>query len=1027
MNPTKEEAKQNIARLVERFSEHVDEYRHGSYNEHQTRVDYINPFFKALGWDMDNEQGFAEAYREVIHEDKVKVGGATKAPDYAFTLFGQRKFFVDAKKPSIHIKDDMAPAYQVRRYGWSAKVPIAVVTDFEEFAIYDCSKKPKPTDKASVSRIKYITYDQYLDEFDFLWDIFAKENLPKGRFDKFVKSDTAKKGTTTVDDEFLKSIESWRIYLATGMAWKNRMLGVEELNYAVQKIIDRIIFLRMCEDRGVESYGNLQKATAKGDVYANLFVLFRTADEKYNSGLFDFGEDTLTPGLKIDNKTLKIIIRELYYPECEYEFSVMPADILGSVYERFLGKTIRLTPAHHAKIEEKPEVRKAGGVYYTPKYIVDYIVENTVGKLVEGKTPGQVEKLKICDPACGSGSFLIGAYQFLLDWHLRYYLPEFGRLSEIASSSSYNRKERDKAVRDRAKLPLSPDGKLTTALKKQILLNNIYGVDIDSQAVEVTKLNLLLKALEGETASSITTEMTFGNRVLPNLANNIKCGNSLIGPDFYDTQMELFPDQIKKINAFDWEREFPEVFREGDLPAEASTKGGLPAEAKVQAGFDGVIGNPPYVRQELLGEQKTYFAGHYKVFHGMADLYTYFFEKGISILNKDGLFGIIVANKWMRAKYGEPLRKWLKSQSIIEIIDFGDLPVFQGATTYPCIFISGKNGKQPGAFSAVEVPDLNFSNLKDYLTGNRKQISKDTLNDQGWQLVSVRETTLLEKLKANSIPLGEYVKGKIYRGVLTGLNEAFVIDEETKNRLIQEDPKSADVIKPFLAGRDIKRYQVPVSDKYLIFFTKGFTNQNTGGKKASYWFSETYPAIARHLLPFADKAEKRFDKGEYWWELRACDYYEEFEKPKIMLPDIAIKPQITFDRYGYYCVNTAYIIPTEDLFLVGILNSKLIHFYYSSITSTIRGGYMRFIRQYLVQIPIPVKNKKNESVFKEIENKTVQVMSLNQQLNQTRITSQRDQLQRTIEHTERKIDELVYGLYGLGEEEIVLIESSIKQ
>jgi len=353
MNITKEQACEKIKHLADRFSEHIEEYKRSGYNEQQTRVDYINPFFKALGWDVDNEQGYAEAYREVIYEDKIKVGKATKAPDYGFTLYGQRKFFVDAKKPSIDIKEDIAPAYQVRRYGWSAQVPIAIVTDFEEFAIYDCTKKPRPTDKASVSRIKILTYDKYLDEFDFIWDVFAKENLPKGRFDKYVQSDTGKKGTATVDEEFLKSIEEWRRYLATTIALRNKSLNEDEINYAVQKIIDRIIFLRMCEDRGVEPYGELKEAAEKGNIYNNLFLLYHIADDKYNSGLFDFDEDRITFGLIIDNKVLKTIIKELYYPDCEYEFSVMPADILGSVYERFLGKTIRLTPAHYAKIEEK--------------------------------------------------------------------------------------------------------------------------------------------------------------------------------------------------------------------------------------------------------------------------------------------------------------------------------------------------------------------------------------------------------------------------------------------------------------------------------------------------------------------------------------------------------------------------------------------------------------------------------------------------------------------------------------------------
>jgi len=997
MNPTRQEAYDKISALVERFREHLEEYKRGIYNEHQTRVDYINPFFKALGWDMDNEQGHAEAYREVIHEDKVKVGGATQAPDYAFTLYGQRKFFVDAKKPGINIKGDIAPAYQVRRYGWSAKVPLSVVTDFEEFAIYDCTKKPGPGDKPSVSRIKYLTFEQYTEEFDFLWDIFAKENLPKGRFDKYVQSDTGKKGTATVDEEFLKSIEQWRTYLATSIALRNKALGVDELNYAVQKTIDRIIFLRMCEDRGVEKYGLLRTAAEKGDVYANLWALFQTADAKYNSGLFDFKEDRITRQLVIDNKVLKTIIGELYYPKCEYEFSVMPADILGSVYERFLGKTIRLTAGHQAKVEEKPEVRKAGGVYYTPKYIVDYIVENTVGKLLEGKTPKEVEKLRICDPACGSGSFLIGAYQYLLDWHLKYYTDE---VSQKIPASAGMRGPGGEAI--------TPDGNLTTALKKRILLNNIYGVDIDPQAVEVTKLNLLLKALEGETQASINQQMTlFHERVLPNLSHNIQCGNSLIGPDFYDNQYDLFPDQMKKINAFDWHRAFPEVFKVGASSAEALAK----------SGFDAVIGNPPYVRQELLGDQKEYFKAHYKVYHGMADLYAYFFERGLGILGKDGLFGIIVANKWMRAKYGEPLRTWLKQKPIRQIIDFGDLPVFQQATTYPCIFIAG--GEAESTFRSTEVKTLDFTSLAEYHEDNRKQISRESLNPSGWQLVDDAETTLLAKLQENSIPLGEYVKGKIYRGVLTGLNEAFVIDQATKDRLITEDPRSAEVIKPFLAGRDIKRYQQPVSDKYLIFFPKGFTNEKYQGKHAWGWLQENYPAISKHLIPYFYAAQKRWDKGDYWWELRACDYYDEFEKPKIMLPDIALMMQATYDDKGFYCVNTAYIIPIDDKLILAILNSKVTHFYYSRITSSIRGGYMRFIRQYLETIPIPtVFNTSTGQILKIADN----VLNLKNQINSSSLTTDRQQLQRAIDHAERRIDELVYELYGLSEEEVAIIE-----
>jgi adenine-specific DNA-methyltransferase len=507
----KQSARKKIAELVNRFEEQYASYTNSDYNETQTRQDFIDPFFKALGWDMDNEEGYAEAYREVINEDKVKISGATKAPDYSFRLVGgKRLFFVEAKKPSISVKEDIHPAYQVRRYGWSAKLPISIITDFEEFAIYDCTKKPDLLDKASVARIRYLTFRDYLKEFDFIWETFSKEQVLKGSFDKFIQSDTRKKGTATVDKDFLESLDRWRTYLAINISWNNKNLDEDEINFAVQQTIDRIIFLRIAEDRSVEPYGNLKHTIKQGNFYSNLFDLFRKADEKYNSGLFDQKKDRISKDLIIENKIVKTIINELYYPESPYEFSVLSVEILGSAYEQFLGKVIRITPAHHAKIEEKPEVRKAGGVYYTPQYIVDYIVKNTVGKLIEGKTPKEISKIKIVDPACGSGSFLIGAFQYLLDWHKNYY-SDNGKIS--------------KGKKDN---PLTPDGHLTTAEKKRILLNNIFGVDIDVNAVEVTKLSLLLKCMEGETEASINQQFKlFHERVLPTLDENIKDGNSL--------------------------------------------------------------------------------------------------------------------------------------------------------------------------------------------------------------------------------------------------------------------------------------------------------------------------------------------------------------------------------------------------------------------------------------------------------------------------------------------------------------------
>src|SRR3990172_2395240 len=506
----REEAKIKIKDLVERFRSNIDAYKKTSYNETQLRREYLDPLFDALGWDVANKAGYAEQYKDVVHEDAIKIGVSSKAPDYSFRVGGKRKFFLEAKKPSVNIKDDISPAYQLRRYAWSAKLPLSILTDFEELAVYDCRIKPNPDDNVATGRVAYYTFEQYVEKFDEIYDILSKESVLKGSFDRYIASSKSKRGTAEVDKEFLKEIESWRDALAKNIALRNEKLDVKELNFAVQQTIDRIIFLRICEDRGIETYGRLLALQNGGGGYKRPMELFYSADKKNNSGLFDFTSDKLSHTLEIDDKVLKELIGGIYYPNSPYEFSVLGADILGNVYEQFLGKVIRLTAGHTAKVDEKPEVKKAGGVYYTPDYIVDYIVKNTVGKLLGDEnilplspplargekkaeveavlppltrgdeielppltrgdrggsykrnlTPKQISNLRILDPACGSGSFLIGAYQYLLDYHLNWY------------------RENEPEKHAKGKKPAIYKGhggewRLTTTEKKRILLNNIF-------------------------------------------------------------------------------------------------------------------------------------------------------------------------------------------------------------------------------------------------------------------------------------------------------------------------------------------------------------------------------------------------------------------------------------------------------------------------------------------------------------------------------------------------------------------------
>ncbi len=791
----KTKAKKEIAALVTRFEENHSVYKSTGYNETQVRREFIDPFFAALGWDIDNKQGFAEQYKEVIHEDAVKVGGVTKAPDYSFRIGGVRKFLVEAKRPAVDIKGDVGPTYQLRRYAWSAGLPLSILTDFEELSVCDCRIRPYPKDPASVGRINYIRYHEYLGRFDEIYDVFSKEAILRGSFDKYAESTKGKRGTTGVDKEFLKEIEKWRELLAKNIALRNGKLSTEELNFSVQILIDRIIFLRICEDRGIEDYETLRVLGESKKVYAKLSGYFRKADEKYNSGIFDFRSDRITPALKIDDKVLKEILTSLYYPKSPYEFSVLGVEILGNVYEQFLGKVIRLTAGHQAKVEFKPEVKKAGGVYYTPKYIVDYIVKNTVGKLIKNKSPKAIEKIKILDPACGSGSFLIGAYTFLLDYHLDWYVKN-------------NPKKHKKAVFQAG----AEKWMLTTAEKKKILINNIFGVDIDTQAVEVTKLSLLLKVLENENRETLNQQMKlFREQALPSLEKNIRCGNSLIGPEFYeDRNFSLFEnEEARRINVFDWNDEkngFGNIMKSG--------------------GFDAVIGNPPYIRIQAMKEWAPVEVEEYKKTYqaaskGNYDIYTVLVEKGLSLLNQKGTLSFILPHKFFQAQYGEPLRKIIsEGRHLGKVVDFGDGQVFAGATTYTCLLFLNKSGVKNLDYnkvldlqewrSSVETAGRTQLQTKRGLESavcESGKIPSSGISASPWNFVVGKGAKLFERLSKMPVKLGDVAD--IFQGLVTGFDKAFILDS---NKYVEKE-----LLRPFLKSDSIQAYESPKTFLWMLF------------------------------------------------------------------------------------------------------------------------------------------------------------------------------------------------------------------
>ncbi len=1013
------------AELVDRFRRNTDAYHSADYNEAQLRREFLDPFFGCLGWDMTNEAGFADAYKDVIHEDSIRIGSAVKAPDYCFRIGGTRKFFLEAKRPAVGIKSESSPAYQLRRYAWSAKLPLSILSNFGELAIYDCRVKPDQTDAAAKARVFYCTYEQYGEKWGQLHGLLSKEAVLKGAFDKFAAATGRMRGTAGVDDAFLLEIERWREVLAENIALRNGALSDRDLNFAVTRTIDRIVFLRICEDRGIELYGQLQALCNGGGCYGRLCELFRRADEKYNSGLFHFSAekgrdeppDELTPNLVIEDKIIRNIVGSLYYPDSPYEFSVLPADILGHVYEQFLGKVIRLTPAHRARVEEKPEVRKAGGVYYTPTYIVDYIVRNTVGCLVDGLTPKEVARVKLLDPACGSGSFLLGAYQFLLDWHINFY--------------QQNEPEKFLRMRSPPIRQVGPTGggraegrpglALTLAERKRILLNNIHGVDVDPNAVETTRLSLLLKALEGESQETLANQYRlFRERALPDLAGIIKCGNSLIGPDFYEyQQLSLVDDQTRwKINAFDWNAEFRGILNAG--------------------GFDAVIGNPPYVRIQTLRDTSPAGADYLVQRYGAAksgnfDIYVVFIEKGFSLLSKTGRLGFIVPSKFMSTDYGESIRGLLTQRHAVrEIVDFRHAMVFSQAATYTCLLFVGNEPVESVRYAVAADAS------REGLTGAvSRALEPGALGRSPWSVIDPQSQIILSKMMRNSRPLGT-VATEISRGSSTGADDIFTL-ARGRGSMVTRGGRTvnveASILRRPLYATDFGRYNFrPRGNDRIIF--PYVVNANGYELIPEAQLRRRYPRAFQYLLSNKAQLVNRKQYGE-WYGYSAPRNLHLHDAADFVVPLLADRglysvfpaPQSAFCLMasGGFSITLPRECPEHNgehrLYILALLNSRLLYWRLKSISNIFRGGWITCTKQYISTLPlrtIDFSSAPDRAAHDRIVRLATAALTLHQQLAGAKIGH--EQIQRQIAATDALIDQEVYALYGLTEEEIQAVE-----
>lgn len=746
-----------------------------------------------------------------------------------------------------------------------------------------------------------------------------------------------------------------------------------------QKTLDRILFIAFCEDKGLLPAKTINNAHDSQDIYnprtiwENYLAVFRWVDvgnddppvPGYNGGLFKF-DSILDAQLTVPN-LLCSQLNQLTRFDFDTEVSVK---ILGHIFEQSVTDLEELNAETAGQeYNQKKGKRKTQGVFYTPAFITQYIVEVSLGgylnrreqelrhffridevlsasnqqqkkisiKFWETYRDEVLQKTRVIDPACGSGAFLIAAFDYLMQ--------------------QYERVDREL----NALGCMLNDGKLLE-FDRSILSNNLYGVDLLSESVEITKLSLWLKTAEP-------------GKTLTYLDDNIKVGNSIVA------------DSSLVERAFNWEAEFPDIFADG--------------------GFDVAIGNPPYVRQELLSPIKPYLKANYESYDGVADLYTYFYEIGLRILKPGGLLSYIVTNKWLRSGYGEPLRRFFACQGLLEqIIDFGHAPIFEDADTFPCIVAVRKpnlspsiseteseieQGKSEPNSSVIVCPvpreELANINLIQYVQEHGYQISRSRFTADAWSLEPPAVDDLMQKIKQVGVPLKDFAGVKPLYGIKTGFNEAFLIDEATKNSLVQADPKSAEIIKPYLRGQDIKRWSPEWANLWIILLKSSSDSDSvwpwsTANDTAEEVFAQTFPSVYKYMKPMQEKLSKRSDKGRYWWEMRSCAYYSTFEDPKIVYQEINTFPAYAADFDGYFINNKVFFLPHFKLYTCGCLNSPIGWWIAHQLFPKMIGDAVTPRSDLIVDFPIAPPTDQIRAEVEPIVSRLIEITKINQATHQ---------------------------------------------
>jgi len=1011
----KEAAHARVAELVKNFQKNEADYLRASYNETQARTEFITPLLAAFGWDVSNAAGAPLTYREVIEEATVEVGEEkqSKRPDYELRVARQRKLFVEAKKPSVPINSSREAAFQTRRYGYSASLPISVLTNFRHLAVYDCLPTPDQADDAHVARRLIVPYDEFEARFDELWPVLSRESVYSGEFDALFAVDAARGGAEQFDDLFLRQVRSWRERLAADIHRNVPALRPEELTYAVQLFLSRIVFLRICEDRDIERYETLRGLPA-ANAFDALMEELRRADAFYNSGLFRLLDDAPL-GVRISDDVLSGIINELYYPQSPYTFAVVETEVLGQIYEQFLGEVISVNAQGAVEIVSKPEVRESGGVFPTPRYVVDAIVERAMLPAIAGKSPAQLEGFAVADICCGSGVFLLSVFEFLLDHYLAWYQAN----------------DRAQHVGVRMYEAAAGEWRLTFDEKRRILLAHVRGVDIDTNAVEVARFSLLLKLIEDESGDNLRHYVQrTGNRALPPLDSALKSGNSLVSRPEWVAARGAFPAMLlTKINPFSWDIEFPAEHAQG--------------------GFDVIVGNPPYIRIQAMAAYSPEEAAFYQspgspyttARQDNFDKYALFVERSLSLIKPNGRLGVIIPHKFMVIQAGRALRRVVtQGQAVQAITHFGVQQVFgRQATNYTCLITLDRRGCAEVAFESVQSLDA----WRLGTPGQQSVIPAAQLTEDPWRFADANTRAVLDRVKAAcNRELGE--AAEIFVGVQTSADPIYIFKPvaETADTMTlrwggRDWPIERGILKPCLYDASLHPYSRAEANACMIFPYEIVQRRDRAAARLLQpdEMARLYPLCLGYLTARRAELEKRNIVGGAAAERQFYQYgrsqsLTKFDSPKIILPILSLEARYAYDEDNimmtgggngpYYMIRPCEGAPETNYFLLAVLHHPLSEALVRTYTSSFRGGYYSHGKQFIEHLPIPPATDAERG---DIEQLVGDLIDANEAARAAKTPHQRTLHERNAHALRDQVEKKVSALFGLSTAELDLVRA----